>query len=183
MTLGEGKRKVYMLLDEYSSAGTVTRDADMEAKMADFFDMAQKQVAEIRKIRKTATLEPMENSHLYPMPKDFLRLIKVWRGDGSTRRWSFRGNCLYLPYGERQSIEIEYFALPASITPDTPDDYEFEVGEDGAKALPFFVASQQLLSDLVMDHGALFSIYQSMLSTIQSGGGEKPTLINSFYGR
>ena len=39
-----------MLLDEYSSGGALTRDADIEAKMADFFDIAQKNAAEIKKI-------------------------------------------------------------------------------------------------------------------------------------
>lgn len=36
MTLGEGKRKVLMLLDEYSSGGELTVDEDIEKKMADF---------------------------------------------------------------------------------------------------------------------------------------------------
>ena len=41
MTLGEGKRKVLMLLDEYSSGGELTVDEDIEKKMADFFATAQ----------------------------------------------------------------------------------------------------------------------------------------------
>ena len=41
MTLGEGKKKVYMLIDEYSSGGAVTEDEDIETKMAAFFDIAQ----------------------------------------------------------------------------------------------------------------------------------------------
>ena len=41
MTLGEGKRKVLMLLDEYSSGGERTVDEAIEMKMADFFEPAQ----------------------------------------------------------------------------------------------------------------------------------------------
>lgn len=42
MTLGEGKRKALMLMDEYSSSGVLTVDEDLELRMADFFDLAQK---------------------------------------------------------------------------------------------------------------------------------------------
>ena len=90
MTLGEGKRKVYMLLDEYSSGGTVTEDADIEARMADFFDIGQKQVAEIKHIRRSLIIERTAGQTLYPMPKDFLRLIRVWRGDTETKRYRWR---------------------------------------------------------------------------------------------
>ena len=48
MTLGEGKEKVYKLLDEHSSGGEVAHDADIEMKMADFFDIAQKKCATCR---------------------------------------------------------------------------------------------------------------------------------------
>ena len=53
MTLGEGKRKVLMLLDEYSSGGELTVDEDIEKKMADFFDTAQKDMASFKRIIRT----------------------------------------------------------------------------------------------------------------------------------
>ena len=81
MTLEDGKRRVYMLLDEYSSAGAITRDGDIEAKMADFFDIAQKQAAEIKKIRRMYKIERKAGKTHYPMPKDFLKLVRVWKGD------------------------------------------------------------------------------------------------------
>ena len=59
MTLEEGERRVYMLLDEYSSGGALTRDADIEAKMADFFDIAQKQAADIRKTTNCGSTGPV----------------------------------------------------------------------------------------------------------------------------
>jgi len=183
MTLGEGKRKVYMLMDEYSSGGAVTDDPDIEAKMADFFDIAQKQVAEIKRIRRTHTIERVEGQTLYPMPEDFLKLICVWRGESVTKRFRWRAGCIEIPAGERNTIELEYFALPKTIGPDTPDDYVFEVSEDAAKALPYFVASQQLIADLVMDYGALYGIYQSMLSTLVIAEPGGVSLRNSFYRR
>ena len=183
MTLGEGKRKVYMLLDEYSSGGAVTRDADIEAKMADFFDIAQKQAAEVKKLRRLAAIERVEGVSLYPLPSDCMKLIKVWRGDYPTKRYRFRGGMIEIPPDERERVEIEYFAIPATVSPDTPDDYEFEVSEDAAKALPYFVASQQLIADLVMDYGALYNMYQTMLSTLDLSEPGGHTLVNSFCRR
>lgn len=68
-------------------------------------------------------------------------------------------------------MEIEYFAFPATITPDTPDSYVFEVAEDAAQACPFFVASQQLISDLVLDYQALRNEWANALALLTP---EKP---------
>lgn len=189
MTLGEGKRKVYMLLDEYSAGGTVTDDPDIEAKMADFFDIGQKQVAEIKRIRRICTLERAAGQTLYPLPKDCMKLINIWRGGEITRRYRFRGGMIEIPESEKNTVELEYFAIPATITPTigdikgTPDSYEFEVSEDAAKALPYFVASQQLIADLVMDYGALFDIYQRMLATLDTSEPGGCKLVNTLHRR
>ncbi len=183
MTLEEGKRKVYMLLDEYSSGGALTRDADIEAKMADFFDTAQKQAAEFKKIRRMHTIERKAGQTHYPMPGDFLKLVRVWKGDMVTKTFSWKGNSIIIPESEKAPIEIEYFALPTTIGPNTPDSYEFEVGEDAAKALPYFVASQQLIADLVMDYGALYTIYREMLNSLIKSDSLGWELCNSFYRR
>ncbi|MBO4914670.1 MAG: hypothetical protein J5449_05625, partial [Oscillospiraceae bacterium] len=54
MTLNEGKRKVLMLLDEYSSGGAVEFDADIDVRMNDFFDAAQKDIAQWQPIVRRA---------------------------------------------------------------------------------------------------------------------------------
>ncbi|MBE7016645.1 MAG: hypothetical protein E7420_00605 [Ruminococcaceae bacterium] len=183
MTLDEGKRKVYMLLDEYSSGGALTRDADIEAKMADFFDTAQKQAAEIKKIRRMHTIERKAGQTHYPMPADFLKLVRVWKGDMVTKTFAWKGKSIIIPESEKAPIEIEYFALPATIDPNTPGSYEFEVGEDAAKALPYFVASQQLITDLVMDYGALYAIYRNMLDSLLTSDYLGCELSNSLFRR
>ena len=182
MTLGEGKRRVYMLLDEYSSGGAVQADPDIEAKMADFFDMAQKQAAEIKKIRRIAALKREEDKSLYPLPGDCMKLICLWKGGKPCRVPALKGGMLDIGAGG-EDVEIEYFAIPATIGPGTPDDYEFELSEDAAKALPYFVASQQLISDLVMDYAGLYGMYQAMLSTLAPTGSGGLSLVNSFYRR
>lgn len=156
MTLEEGKRKVYMLLDEFSSGGTITPDQDIELKMNDFFDTAQKQVCAIKPIRALTEPERDEDDPTkLILPENFRKLCAVYIGGKKTRRYSWRGGTLFVPATAEETVELEYYAYPSTIGPDTPDSYEFEVAEDAAQACPFFVASQQLISDLVMDYDAL----------------------------
>lgn len=58
MTLGEAKNKVYMLLDEHSAGGEIEHDEDIEKKMTAFFDMAQKTLAQIKKILREEVIVP-----------------------------------------------------------------------------------------------------------------------------
>lgn len=156
MTLEEGKRKVYMLLDEYSSGGTITPDQDIELKMADFFDTAQKQVSAIKPIRALTEPERDEDDPTkLILPENFRKLCAVYIGGKKTRRYTWRGGDLIVPASDTDTVELEYYAYPSTIGPDTPDSYVFEVAEDAAQACPFFVASQQLISDLVLDYEAL----------------------------
>lgn len=181
MTLGDGKRKVYMLLEEYSSGGEITKDEDIEAKMADFFDMAQKDMAEVRRIEKLHTVEREDNVTDYAMPADFMALKAVWADGKRTRRLSWRAGKLIIPETERAEISVEYFAVPETIGPTTPDSYEFEIGEDAAQALPFYVAAQQLISDLVIDYSAPWGIYRLRKQEIEQQGNGGTRLVNTFY--
>lgn len=90
MTLGEAKNKVYMLLDEHSAGGEIEHDEDIEKKMTAFFDMAQKTLAQIRKIVRSETIEPVSGVTAYDMPDDFHALYRVW-ADGARRRTASAG--------------------------------------------------------------------------------------------
>ena len=179
MTLGEGKEKVYKLMDEWSSGGTRTEDADIEAKMAAFFDIGQKDVAQVRHIRRVYALPLEEGATAYPMPSDFLQAVAVWRDGKRSRRYGWRAGEILVPASDTaEAIEIEYYAMPATVDADTPDSYVFEVAEEAANILPFFVASQQLITDLVIDYAGLYALYQERLamlaqleSTYSGGGG------------
>lgn len=180
MTLGEGKRKVLMLIDEYSSGGAITVDEDIEAKMADFFDQAQKQVAQIKRITRLHKVERLPGVTDYAMPKDYLSLKAVWRDGEITGRYRWRNGKLVIPADDSALVEVEYFAAPATIGPDTPDNYAFEVAEDAAQCMPYFVAAQQLVVDLVVDYSALLQLYQLMLNSLDTRG-HGVELVNRFY--
>lgn len=184
MTLGEGKNKVYMLLDEHSAGGEIEHDEDIEAKMVYFFDIAQKLLAQIKKIVKVKRITPLIGKTEYAMGSDFLGLYRVWRDEKlATSRFQWRGNKIIIP--ERNAgaeILVEYFAIPATIPTDAGDDYEFEIAEDAAQCMPYYVAAQQLLPDLVMDYGGMLNMYQmhvGQLDTSIPGGHGR--LTQAFY--
>lgn len=177
MTLGEGKRKVYKLLDEYSSGGSITQDADIENKMADFFDIAQKELAQIKRIVKLVEITREAGVTAYEPPEDFMKPYRIWRdGEIEPSRYDWKGGKLIIPEADTAAvIELEYFACPATIDAETPDEQAFEIAEDAAQAMPFFVAAQQLIVDLVVDYQALLQIYHLMISDLdRTLPGESP---------
>ena len=184
MTLGEAKANVYMLLDEYSNGGAVEEDEDLEMKMTAFFDIAQKELASIKKIMRVYRVEREAGKTEYEMPEDFSALFKIWEnGENATRQYNWRGGKLQIPESVRGEVEVEYYAMPKTIPENAPDEYKFEIAEDAAQCMPFYVAAQQLLTDIVTDSAALLNIYYrklSMLTTTVPGTGSA-TVRQSFF--
>lgn len=161
MTLGEGKRKVLMLLDEYSSGGTLTVDADMEAKMNDFFDAAQRDIALWQPVVRRVSVT-LDGSGSTALPQDVSRVLRVRRNGIRVSGYEVFDGKLISDAGDTSALALDYIAALRPITPETADDYEFEVSDEAANCLPFFVAAQQLTADLVVDYGAFYSLYLQM---------------------
>ena len=184
MTLGEAKTKVYMLLDEHSAGGEIEHDADIEAKMVYFFDMAQKALSQIRRIVRTKTVIPEPGRTEYPMPADLRSVYRVWRDDRIvTGRYHWRRGRMVVPAGETAKvILVEYFANPAAIPADAPDDYEFEIAGDAAECMPYYVAAQHLLPDLVLDYRGMLELYHLAVSRLSPDPpGGSPRVSQTFY--
>ena len=177
MTLGEGKQKVYKLLDEYGAGDSV--DEDLEAKMNDFFNTAQLDVAKISKIVRTIE---MEGEGRHPMPKGFLSVHRIWKeGRNVTRKCCWRGGELVLKKGE--VVELDYFSAPETIDDETGDEWEFEVREDACEAMPFYVAGMVLSSDLVQDAQIYLDLYERAKRNLSQGlPGSGQRVMNSFFG-
>lgn len=185
MTLGEAKNKVYMLLDEHSAGGEVEHDEDIELKMVHFFDMAQKQLSQIKKILKVKRFTAQSGKTEYAMPGDFRTLYRIWRdGAAATNRYRWRGGRLLIP--ERDAgceFVVEYFAMPETIPEDSDDEYEFEIAPDACECMPYYVAAQQLLPDLVMDYGAMLTMYNQAVAMLDTGiPGEGLRISQRFFG-
>lgn len=186
MTLGEAKEKVYMLLDEHSAGGEVEHDEDIELKMVRFFDTAQKQLSQIKKILKAKKITAQSGKTEYAMPSDFRSLYRIWRdGVSVTNRYRWRGGKLLIPEREAgREFVVEYFANPETIPADSGDEYEFELSEDACECMPFFVAAQQLLPDLVMDYGSMLNMYSQAVGLLDTSlPGENQRIAQAFFGR
>ena len=184
MTLGEAKNKVYMLLDEHSAGGEIEHDEDIELKMTCFFDIAQKQLSRIKRIRKTKRFIAQSGKTEYAMPAGFQRAYRIWRdGVTVTSRYRWRGGKLLIPERDAGSeFIVEYFAEPEDIPADADDSYEFELAADACECMPYFVAAQQLLPDLVMDYGAMLAMFERMVALLdKSVAGEDAHVRQTLY--
>jgi len=170
MTLGDGKRRVLMLLDEYSIGGTVEVDEDINAKMNDFFDTAQKDMAQWQPIERRADVE-LDGTGSQDLPADVSRVSRITKDGKRAKGYEIIDGKLLYREGDTSTLTMDYLAKPATITHETEDEHEFEISEEAANCLPFFVAAQQLIPDLVIDYGAFYGIYQQMRGTLQRYGG------------
>ena len=185
MTLGEGKDKVYMLLDEHSAGGEIEHDEDIELKMAYFFDIGQKVLAQtvpvISMYMFTANGEQTE----YTMPSDFRKVYRIYRdGKNVTGRYRWHNRALVVPLSDEGcTFTIDYLAIPGSIDKDTEDDYKFEIPDDAAQCLPYFVCAQNLLPDLVMDYSVYLQMYNLMVSQLDTSlPGENQRIQQRLFG-
>jgi len=170
MTLGEAKTKVLMILDEYSSGGSITEDADIMNKMNPFFDMAQKDANNAKPMIKAVSLSL--NGGFVNLPGNFREQFRIWKDGKLSKTYPVIGGKLYAT--DTGNVVLEYFANPDTIDANTPDSYEFEVAEDVANCLPYYVAAQQLITDLVVDYGAIWNMYlyhKQMLDTSKPSAG------------
>ena len=178
---------MYMLLDEYSSGGSLTTDRDLELRMADFFDLAQKDIAAFKRIVRSFVPAPTPapvlvtaaedaGAVLCPAPEGFGQVFRVWKDGRLSNAYPWNGTHILLSERDVGRVRVEYFAVPASIPQDAKDDYQFEVSDDAAACMVYFVAAQHLIVDLVVDASPLLLLYDRMRAGLDTrlppaGGG------------
>ena len=184
MTLGEGEKKALKLLDEYSSGGEIQTDEDIGHRMKDLFDIAQKDVAQAKKIYRVAAI-PLTGgtgTQLYDLPRDMMELVSMRRDGRVTTKYDIIGGKLVAAGNDVGELLIEYTAMPATIPDGAGDDYVFEVAEDAAECLPYYVAAQILMADLMIEFSPYWQIYlqkkAQLVPTVRrsGGGGVRNTL-------
>ena len=139
----------------------------------------------VKRIVAVKTINRTAGKTEYSMPGNFGGLYRVWRDGKVTGKYQWKGRKIVIPERDTAgTIEVEYFKIPETINAETTDDTEFEVEEDAAQAMPFFVAAQHLFPDLVVDYSAYMNQFERMLQSLDtripgnaSGGG----VTNSFY--
>lgn len=169
MTLGEAKAKALKLMDEYSSRGNRVNDPDLSQKLNAFFDTAQKQMSQVKKIVRRYTVPITPGQTEYPMPDDFMQLRRVWVDGAPKNVGQWFGSLLVLPDGESREIIVEYCAYPADITDTTADSYVFEVSRDAQECMPYWVAAQPFIADnFVVEYQDLMGIYDRMTAALDT---------------
>lgn len=183
MTFGQGKKKVYELLDEYSSGGEVLIDEDIEKKMLDFFDTAQKLISKVAPIFAVKTIKRKAGQTLYPMPSGFQKLVRVYKDGSPSRRYRFIAGKLRIPESDTSEIMIEYQKLPDTLEDSLSDDNEFEVDEEACEAMPYYVAAQCLLADLMIDYRPYLEEWEKRRQELHDRGSISGpvTVRQSFY--
>ena len=162
--------------DGKHNGGEVEHDEDIEKKMTAFFDTAQKTLAQIRRIVREYALPLAMGKTAYEMPPDFSALYRVWADGRITRALRWRAGKLLVPEGYAAEIVVEYFAVPNTIPQDAPDSCEFEIDAEACECMPYYVAAQQLLPDLVLDYGAMLQMYDraaAQLAAALPGGNRR----------
>lgn len=180
MTLGEGKRRVLMLLDEYSNGGTLLLDADLNARMNDFFDIAQKDVAAWQPIVRRCEFV-LDGTGAALLPEGVAQVLRIRKDGVRTMRYEILDGKVLSEPGDCSALTLDYIAQPQTITPETADDYAFEVSEDAAACLPLFVAAQQLIADVVVDYGAFYKLYLQMRAMLPRSAASPGGMRQAFY--
>ena len=157
---------------------------DIELKMARFFDISQKQLSLIKKIQKAKKITPQSGKTEYAMPSDFRELFRIWRdGVNVTNRYPWINRKLIIPERDvGKNFIVEYFANPEDIPADADDSYEFEIAPDACECMPYYVAAQQLLPDLVMDYSSMLNMYSQAVGLLDTSiPGQQMRVTNRLY--
>lgn len=126
----------------------------------------------------------------YTLPADFYLLNRVVNKGNqmsytNTIDWQFEGrNVIAVNYFLIGSIDIFYYAYPATIETDVADSYDFEIDEEACQAMPYFVASQVLIDDPLNKSVSdkLYAIYQSKLMNLTNAVTQGSNSVkNSFF--
>lgn len=123
-----------------------------------------------------AAVPPYTKFINYAMGQDFFKLQKVEIEKNDTPfpeivPWQWEGrDVLAVNYYYAGSIDIFYYAYPATINDTVPDSYVFEIDEEACQAMPFYVASQLLIDDEINKSvsARLYDMYQGKLANLEN---------------
>lgn len=177
MNLLTAKNKVLMLIDVYSKNGIIqdpngTKLKNYSYKMTPFFDMAQKQIATVKKIETLYTVDvaPSTDTDYYviPLPGNCYQMGYV-ESENEKISWNRKGkSSISISSDTVFPIDITYYRYPADIDNNTSDSYEFEIDADAQEALTLYVASQLMLNENNAIGDRLMSQFNNWLANLDT---------------
>ena len=164
MTLKEMKLRILSLIEEVDkTSDSLTADIDIAAKLNYLIDLAQHELARIKRIAAVdrIAVKQYDEINLYSELKNFYKLRSV-------TGVSFDVFENIVTFNDTGEAIIKYYKYPKMITFDTKDDeYKFELSEDVLEIMPYKVASDLLMSDVSNQYGKIYlQAYESALNKL-----------------
>ncbi len=178
MYLKDLKNIAMQLIDEYSAEKSPTEDEDIKQKLNGLFNAALFEVAQIKKILKvyqfSITEEVATDYKSVGLPDDFMeeRRLRYFSSNNSILRYYIQKDKIKIHKSCLGNFELEYYAIPEEITEDNQDDYEFELDMDAQMALPYYVASSVLMSDVSANYTAFEAKYNAKVEQLMRSAQE-----------
>ena len=179
MYLKDLKNIAMQLIDEYSEAKSPTEDEDIKSKLNGLFNTALFEVAQIKKILKVYQFsinEEVDTEYKsIGLPDDFMeeKRLRYFSSNNSILRYYIQKDKLKVHKSCLGKFELEYYAVPEEITEDNQDDYEFELDMDAQMALPYYVASSVLMSDVSANYTAFEAKYNAKIEQLMRSAQDK----------
>ncbi len=173
MTIGKIKTKVLALLEEDGSSDA---SRQYKGRIPLYIDTAQREAAAVDPIEKRQTVSVSGGQAAPPAGCRRATRVTGERGAVSFRQAGSR-LIVYAPDG---SYGVEYRAVPAPISLESPDETELEVSDAGCDAIVYFVAAmlvapdsqQQYVNFMAQYKNALINLSANRLRFAEVSGGQ-----------
>lgn len=191
MYLKDLKNIAMQLIDEYSETKSPTEDEEIKLKLNGLFNTALFEVAQIKKILKvynfSITAEAETEYKSISLPDDFMeeKRLRYFSSNNSILKYYIQKDKLKIHKTCLGNFELEYYAIPEEITEDNQDDYEFELDMDAQMALPYYVASSVLMSDVSANYTAFEAKYnakvEQLMRSVQENENNSTVTIHQLF--
>lgn len=110
----------------------------------------------------------------YDMPTDFYKLDQVVvQNDADVYQqnvnYQWQGfNKMYINYEYSGSFDVHYYKYPTRITDATADSYIFEVSEEAADAIPYYMAAMAIMDEMPSMARLLLDEYKTQLANMET---------------
>jgi len=180
MTLGENKKIVLGLIEEYSDINSkMTDDEDIALRLNLVYSTSYQELSEKKKILKTKVLKEISDEVQeagfteYTLPSSMYQMKNVIALDENNNMvnadyYTVGKKKIFINNNSNYQYILEYYAYPTVITEKTDDDFVLEIDQDAQMVLPYMVASDILKTDPSADYTAFLAEYRRKLQEMNT---------------
>lgn len=180
MTLGENKKIVLGLIEEYSNVNPkMTDDEDIALRLNLVYSTSYQELSEKKKILKTKILKEISNETQesgfteYTLPSSMYQMKNVIALDENNNivnadYYTVGKKKIFINNASNYQYILEYYAYPTVINEETTDDFVLEIDQDAQMILPYMVASDILKTDPSADYTAFLAEYRRKMQEMNT---------------